>query len=345
MGLYHHQKPKHQKPPSFQKRLFTAVFIVFLLLGLLSAVFLFFFRGYVFDTPNGPVLKAPLFSKDSNSTSDAFSENNTIRIPNRENSTHDLFEPLHAIQLSQEAILNGNAADLVSSAHCNSAIFDMRGETGRLFYVSQLPLAVKAGASSALPGLNDAIRAMNEDPNLYTIAKVSCFPDSKLTQFDPDLALIRESGSLWLDSAGRAWLSPKEDWVQAYLLDICLELAALGFDEILLTHSAYPSEDIATWVEDASLSRTAVLEDFYAEMRQTLEEQDVRLSILWESPQLSGNGQSFPAIASAAHRVWSKYSEKALQSVFSSQGLSSKSIPVVSIIPHNGSSSSSWAIF
>lgn len=355
MGLYHRQKPKHKRPSTLLQRLLTIAFIVLLALGLLSAAFLFFFRGYIVDTPNGPVLVAPFFSKSSSpSAEEAFSKSDTVSVPEQENTAPKLVDPLHAILLPQEAILNGTALEDVASAQGNCALFTMRGEDGRLFYVSQIPTAVKAGASSALPGLNDAIRKMNKDPDLYTIAKVSCFPDSKLSQIDPALALTRPSGSLWLDSAGTAWLSPKEDEVQAYLLDICLELASLGFDEILPTHSAYPSTDAANtqpWVEEDSLfSRTAVLEDFYAEMRHALEGENVRLSILWESPYeddeaVKESGQSLSSLFSSAHRIWSYASEETLLSVFSSHGLSSKSLPIVSIIPEKGSSSSSWAIF
>ncbi len=66
--------------------------------------------------------------------------------------------------------------------------------------------------------------------------------------------------------SGQTWLDPTQETVQAYLIGLCRELADLGFDEILLTHCAYPTQGRRTpsgtrrsgrrpWLPSAAASR------------------------------------------------------------------------------------------
>jgi hypothetical protein len=264
-----------------------------------------------------------------------------------------LLEPLHAIQLPDEVIMESTARSEMLKADCNAIVFDMRTEDGCLHYVSDLTLAIDSGASAALPGLNDAIRNMNATADLYTIARVSCFPDSQLTETKPELCLHRDSGAVWKDSAQTAWLSPQRDEVQSYLFDICQELSDLGFDEILLTNCAYPTKgttELAGTSGDTIDVFSVTLSDFYKEMRSRLEADGVRLSILWEpSPENDQNkptsGQTLDEALFAADRVWMQEDdyEKAVD-VFSSQGLSYSNFSFVRILSKPGKSVFSWAV-
>lgn len=349
MSIYR-QKPHYTSKPSFLHRIGIGLFLLFLLAGLASAIFLFFFRGYVVDTPDGPRLELPFFAKES-SVQPVFSDDTSVTIPSE--GDKPLLDPLHAIRLPTEAILDGTARTEMQKAGCNAVIFDMRTDDGSLHYVSDLSLAIDSGASAALPDLNEAIQSMNQTSDLYTIARVSCFPDSKLTQTKPELALHRTSGAVWKDDAQGAWLSPSRDEVQSYLLDICRELTALGFDEILLTNCAYPTKGAVSQFgggSDDSIDAFCVtLEDFYEEMRNVLEAQGVRLSILWEpSPesevQKALSGQTLESLVLAADRVWMEGEYEEAVDVFSSRGLSFSNLSLVSILLHSGSTSISWAV-
>ncbi|MEG1999983.1 MAG: hypothetical protein RR053_01120, partial [Evtepia sp.] len=97
--------------------------------------------------------------------------------------------------------LSADRADIprcVAEAGCNAVVLEMKSEDGSLAYVSALPLAIKEKHSLADPGRNSALRRLNLTPNLYTVACVF---------FDEN---------------------------EEYLNDICVELASLGFDEILM---------------------------------------------------------------------------------------------------------------
>jgi len=354
MSIYR-QEPNYKPKPSTWQRIAKVFLILLLLVGLSSAIFLLFFRGYVVDTPAGPRLQVPFLShtqpSDEGETDAVFSNDPTVTIPD-ENAIEPL-SPLHAIRLSSDAILDGTVEKQMQQGGGNAVIFDMRLKDGSLGYVSRLRPAIDSGASAATPGLNTAIREMNQNPALYSIACVSCFSDEKLTHLQPDLALKRSSGVAWRDEAQRAWLSPDRDTVQSYLFDICREVSALGFDEILLTNCAYPTNGAHAQLfvgSDSVETLALTLEGFYHEARRVLAAEGIGLSVLWQpSPQNEKNqpcsGQRLEDLLPLSDRVWLEGDTLAVQEVFSSHGLSSAKLSIVSVLDQPGAASNSWAIF
>ena len=120
-------------------------------------------------------------------------------------------------------------------------VLPMKTAAGGLGYVSRLPQAMEWGASSGDPTRNRAIRAVTGREDLHTVALVSCLADDRAGK-DLDLALLRESGSPWVDQSGQTWLDPDKEDTLSYLTEICREVAALGFDEILLVDLFCPRE-------------------------------------------------------------------------------------------------------
>lgn len=354
MSIYR-QAPHYRPKPSPWQRIAKVFLILLLLAGLISAIFLLFFRGFVVDTPAGPRLQLPILSKtqpsDEGSADAVFSNDPTVTLSDE--SAAAPLSPLHAILLSSDAILDGTVKEQMQKGGGNAVIFDMRMEDGSLGYVSKLRQAIDSGASAATPGLNDAIRTMNQNPALYSIARVSCFSDEKLTRLEPDLALKRGSGVAWRDESQRAWLSPDRDTVQTYLLDICRELRALGFDEILLTNCAYPTNGALAqrYAGSDSVETLALtLEGFYHEVRRVLAEEGMTLSVFWQpSPMNEQNqpcsGQRLEDLLPLSDRVWLEEDGPSTQEVFSSRGLSSAKLSVISVLNQPGGASSSWAIF
>lgn len=358
MSIYR-QRPSYSTRPSLWRRLGKILLILLFLAGLASAAFLFFFRGYVVNTPSGPRLQIPFFlqtqsqpnSEGEETTSAVFCSDQTVTLP-EQTSSPELLSPLHAVRLSEDSIIKGTAEKDMKKAGANAVIFDMRGEDGALHYISNLKSAIDSGASAASPGLNEAIQTMNRNPNLYSIALVSCFSDSYVGKLQPELCLTRDAGVPWRDEENKIWLSPSKDPVQTYLFAICRELSDLGFDEILLTNCSYPTQGARQQqfegcdrVETLSLT----LHDFYQEARRVLKEQEVALSLLWEDApkndkQKPLSGQNLVDILPLADRVFLVGDERQTAEAFSSHGLSSTNLSLVSILSEKGSSSTSWAI-
>ena len=196
-------------------------------------------------------------------------------------------------------------------------ILPMKTADGALGYVSALPLAADAGASSGDPDRNEALRALNDTPGLYTVAQVSCLRDSALVREEPGLSLHRVSGSPWLDESRQSWLDPAQPQVQSYLIGLCRELAQLGFDEILLTDCGFPTQgdlDSLRAVEE----KEETLETFCRQLQGALADTPVTLSVMGQRDSVTADpvsGQTTALLATFG-RVWTQAEDQAALAAF-----------------------------
>lgn len=199
----------------------------------------------------------------------------------------------------------------------DGVILPMKTADGALGYVSALPLAADAGASSGDPDRNEALRALNDTPGLYTVAQVSCLRDSALVREEPGLSLHRVSGSPWLDESRRGWLDPAQPQVQSYLIGLCRELAQLGFDEILLTDCGFPTQgdlDSLRAVEE----KEETLETFCRQLQGALADTPVTLSVMGQRDSVTADpvsGQTTALLATFG-RVWTQAEDQEALAAF-----------------------------
>ena len=199
----------------------------------------------------------------------------------------------------------------------DGVILPMKTADGALGYVSALPLAADAGASSGDPDRNEALRALNDTPGLYTVAQVSCLRDSALVREEPGLSLHRVSGSPWLDESRRGWLDPAQPQVQSYLIGLCRELAQLGFDEILLTDCGFPNQgdlDSLRAVEE----KEETLETFCRQLQGALADTPVTLSVMGQRDSVTADpvsGQTTALLATFG-RVWTQAEDQETLAAF-----------------------------
>lgn len=199
----------------------------------------------------------------------------------------------------------------------DGVILPMKTADGALGYVSALPLAADAGASSGDPDRNEALRALNDTPGLYTVAQVSCLRDGALVREEPDLSLHRVSGSPWLDESRQGWLDPAQPQVQSYLIGLCRELAQLGFDEILLTDCGFPTQgalDSLRAVEE----KEETLETFCRQLQGALADTPVTLSVMGQRDSVTADpvsGQTTALLATFG-RVWTQAEDQEALAAF-----------------------------
>ena len=199
----------------------------------------------------------------------------------------------------------------------DGVILPMKTADGALGYVSALPLAADAGASSGDPDRNEVLRALNDTPGLYTVAQVSCLRDSALVREEPGLSLNRVSGSPWLDESRQGWLDPAQPQVQSYLIGLCRELAQLGFDEILLTDCGFPTQgdlDSLRAVEE----KEETLETFCRQLQGALADTPVTLSVMGQRDSVTADpvsGQTTALLATFG-RVWTQAEDQEALAAF-----------------------------
>ena len=199
----------------------------------------------------------------------------------------------------------------------DGVILPMKTADGALGYVSALPLAADAGASSGDPDRNEVLRALNDTPGLYTVAQVSCLRDSALVREEPGLSLHRVSGSPWLDESRQGWLDPAQPQVQSYLIGLCRELAQLGFDEILLTDCGFPTQgdlDSLRAVEE----KEETLENSCRQLQGALPDTPVTLSVMGQRDSVTADpvsGQTTALLATFG-RVWTQAEDQEALAAF-----------------------------
>lgn len=126
------------------------------------------------------------------------------------------------------------------------------------------------------------------------IARIGCFRDPKAANSDVEgLGLKNTGGYIFYDGSNSQWLDPAKPAARAYLCALAQEVAALGFDEILLSDVSYPTEGKLDKIDYGAVDKAAVLADFLKEMRQALEPYGVVLSIqLSEEAVITGRDEA-----------------------------------------------------
>lgn len=272
-----------------RSRLRTALMILIgvLLVVLAAAVAAFFLlQKYIVYTDDGQArLDLPFFQQQETVPPEVSETGDLpVVVVTAEPSAEPSEAPeLLAVMLPRTALTDGTAAAQVAAAGGNAAYFDMKADDGTLGYVSALPAAVSMGTSAADPGLNAAISALNAS-NVYTVARVSCFRDNLAPRMDNSLAVRTNSGYNWRDAEDIRWMNPAVEGTRNYVAGVCRELAALGFDEIVLDNACYPVDGQLDYIKRGATYDTANLsqpvELFYAQVKQELSDYpQVKLSI------------------------------------------------------------------
>ena len=167
--------------------------------------------------------------------------------------------PPGAVEVPVSAVLDGSAAGL---AEGNAIVVTVKDLEGHLAWRSSSPYVneVKGGDGTVLngdPAFSEAVRSLSEQEDVYLVARVKCFCDLWMCVHDRSMILSTPAGKIWYDTKGMPWLSPANGDAAEYISGLCLELAEMGFDEILLECAGFP--------ESGRLSAVAVNENYPSE--------------------------------------------------------------------------------
>ncbi|MBI2846120.1 MAG: hypothetical protein HYX86_06210 [Chloroflexi bacterium] len=171
---------------------------------------------------------------------------------------------------------------LVERTELDALVVDIKGDSGRLVYPSNVPLAQESGAY-LLPSLPvTEVLEWAQEHNIYTIARMVVFKDPALAVHHPDLAVHRGDGSLLADGGGALWVDPFREEVWQYNIDLAKEVAALGFDEIQFDYIRFPSDgpvrDAVYAQPSTPESRLEAIRGFMARAQEELKPLGVALS-------------------------------------------------------------------
>ncbi|OUP40376.1 putative glycoside hydrolase, partial [Pseudoflavonifractor sp. An187] len=220
-------------------------------------------------------------------------------------------EEIRAVDVTVSQLLDGSAQTLAQQTGCDAVVVEVKGEGGKLQWPSQAALARQLGTVSTTQSLTQALSALSAQ-DIYLVARVDCFRDQALAAANVGGSLLMaRSGNRWYDFMGMSWVSPVNTQVRQYLVELCVELSQMGFDELVLDSAYFPDQgEVHVLAQSTNYpqTRATVVEQFWQEVTQALEGSQVRLSAQVRGDSLVEggvtSGMTPQLLAQYTQRVW-----------------------------------------
>jgi hypothetical protein len=129
----------------------------------------------------------------------------------------------------------------------NTIELDVKDENGEIGFPVNVALARRVGSAKAYYNAQRAAAKVHA-AGLYLVGRIVTFEDPVLSEGAPELAIRRVDGSRWLNSAGLGWTNPYDERVWKYNVDVAVQAAKLGFDEIQFDYVRFPSDGDITQI-------------------------------------------------------------------------------------------------
>jgi hypothetical protein len=176
--------------------------------------------------------------------------------------------------------LREDALDLLRETELNTLVIDIKGDRGMIPYRSSIPLATDIGAQKIITVKDmGALIGSLKNEGIYTIARIVVFKDNLLANHRPDLAVKDLNGRIWHDRERLAWVDPFKKEVWEYNIQIAIEAAQQGFDEIQFDYIRFPDAlPVRFSMPNTMENRVKAISEFLMEARKRLSPYNVFLS-------------------------------------------------------------------
>jgi len=199
--------------------------------------------------------------------------------------------------------LRDAALEIEDHTEINALVIDVKGDRGVVAFPSTTPLAIVIGSErsptiASLRELTDSLHARG----IYCIARIVVFKDNVLAPARPDLAVKTRSGYLWRDREQLAWTDPFLREVWEYNINLAVEAARGGFDEIQFDYIRFPDVPGLLFSQASTQdSRVAAISGFLELAHERLAPYNVFLSadifgyVCWNTDD-TGIGQTLASL-------------------------------------------------
>lgn len=234
------------------RRLWTV--LLFVLAALIVAAIVLFFacQKYIVYDSDGlrvvfPILETAAPSDDETGAHESVNVELVYEEPDYSGILSNAGKNLQAIQaqyVTADRITPDGltaAAAQVKSAGGNALVLQMKAPGGTLSWKSAVNEAAAYGVNGTAE-LSETIQSLKSQ-DIYLVAVVSCCVDTLMAQRYSVLALKDSAGAAYSDGSG-GWLDPYNETVRGYIVALCKELAAMGFDEIAFSYLQMPFTDL-----------------------------------------------------------------------------------------------------
>jgi peptidoglycan/xylan/chitin deacetylase (PgdA/CDA1 family) len=202
------------------------------------------------------------------------------------------------------AALREPALKLIDEAALNALVIDVKGDRGLISFKTSIPLtrAIGVERETTIRDIDALMRSLKQK-GIYTIARIVVFKDEPLATARPDVAVKSPNGEIWHDREHLAWTDAFNREVWDYNIEIAVEAARAGFDEIQFDYVRFPdARGLIFSMKDTEENRLKAISEFLKEARQRLIPYNVFLSIdtfgyvCW-NPDDTGIGQRLEELA------------------------------------------------
>ena len=209
--------------------------------------------------------------------------------------------------------------ELADSTGINAFVVDTKEESGTVMRDVNLSAPYEVDAVRVFYDTETIINDMDAH-GIYKITRIVTFQDDPWARANPNLAVHNsQTGGVWENNRGLAWLDATDRDSWEYALDLAVESCERGFDEIQFDYIRFPSDGPVSLVEfddfgfessdvyygaEAQEARTSTIAAFLTEARARLNPLGCAVAadifaIVLESSSDEGIGQSPAALANA----------------------------------------------
>ncbi len=176
--------------------------------------------------------------------------------------------------------LRNSALKLIEETELNALVIDVKGDRGVVTYKTEVPFAAQIGAQKLIivKDIRELVRSLKER-GIYTIARIVVFKDNVLGTARPDLAIRTQDGSVWRDRENLVWVDPSKRDVWEYNINLAIEAARNGFDEIQFDYVRFPDrKGLKFAIQNSEENRVKHIAGFLQEARKRLAPYNVFLA-------------------------------------------------------------------
>ena len=185
-------------------------------------------------------------------------------------------QPIRALYLNPTVTTTPAQIDylieVINTTNANAVVIDIKEEW--VWYETDVTFFHEAGTVRPAYDISELLQQF-ADNDIYTIARHVVFKDSTVAEVHPDLA-VRDvtTGGAWRDINGVAWVNPFREELWEPNIELAVEAAFFGFDEIQYDYIRFPTDgDLSTMdfgIEFTQARRENAIEGFLAQSRERL---------------------------------------------------------------------------
>ncbi len=170
-----------------------------------------------------------------------FSDYSPLSTQRSKGATTDHVRGVYISLYSLPARSNSEFADYLQSQGINALVIDIKNSWGHTLFKSEIGELYH----SELPGwhatnsLEDLLSVWSER-GFYLIGRVVVFKDHQYVRAEPSSALKLEDGIKFRDRDSLFWVDPENREFWDYVVELSIEAADYGFDEIQLDYVRFP---------------------------------------------------------------------------------------------------------